>query len=70
MDFLLRPVERGVCFGCVGAGQELRGLYLGLDRAAQAKLAVPQDAVFRLDAGEATRIDAAPAALVTDGPER
>ena len=52
------------------AGQVLRGLYLGLDRAAQAKLAVPQDAVFRLDAGEVTRIDAAPAALVTDGPER
>lgn len=52
------------------AGQVLRGLYLGLDRQAQAKLVVPQDAVFRLDGGEVTRIDAAPAALVTDGPGR
>lgn len=52
------------------AGQVLRGLYLGLDRGAQAKLAVPQDAVFRLRGGEVTRIDAAPAALVTDGPGR
>ena len=52
------------------AGQVLRGLYLGLDRVAQARLAVPQDAVFRLDRGELTRIDAAPAALVTDGSGR
>jgi probable phosphoglycerate mutase len=52
------------------AGQVLRGLYLGLERESQARLAVPQDAVFRLDDGVVTRIDAAPAALVTDGQRR
>jgi hypothetical protein len=48
----------------------LRGVYLGLDRDGQSKLPVPQDAVFRLAGGAIERIDAAPAALVTDEPGR
>jgi broad specificity phosphatase PhoE len=52
------------------AGRVLRGVYLGLDRDGQSKLPVPQDAVFRLAGGAIERIDAAPAALVTDEPGR
>jgi hypothetical protein len=48
----------------------LRGLYLGLDRREQGRLAVPQDAVFRLADGAIERIDAAPAALALRDPER
>jgi broad specificity phosphatase PhoE len=52
------------------AGRVLRGLYLGLGRAEQASLPVPQDAIFRLAGGAIERIDADPAALVTDEPGR
>jgi probable phosphoglycerate mutase len=52
------------------ASRVLRGLYLGLDREAQSRLPVPQDAIFRLDGGAIERIDAAPAALALDEPER
>ena len=52
------------------AGRVLRGLYLGLDRTEQARLPVPQDAVFKLADGAIERIDADPAALVTDEPVR
>ena len=52
------------------AGRVLRGVYLGLDRAAQARLAVPQDAIFRLDGGQVERLDCAPPALATGEPGR
>jgi probable phosphoglycerate mutase len=40
-----------------GTGRVLRGLCLGLDRAALEALPVPQDALFRLHAGREQRID-------------
>lgn len=43
------------------SGRVLRGLYLGLDRAAEARLETPQDAFFRLAGGAAERIEAAAA---------
>jgi broad specificity phosphatase PhoE len=45
------------------AGRVLRGLYLGQGRDDQPRQSAPQDAVFRLDGGAVTRIDAAPTAL-------
>jgi broad specificity phosphatase PhoE len=42
------------------AGRVLRGLYLGLDKTEALRLDTPQDAVFRLDGGQVTRIDAEP----------
>ena len=38
----------------------LRGLYMGLPRARMLRLDVPQDAVFRLDAGTVRRIECEP----------
>jgi broad specificity phosphatase PhoE len=38
----------------------LRGLYMGMPRARMLRLDVPQDAVFRLDAGTIRRIECAP----------
>jgi broad specificity phosphatase PhoE len=52
------------------ASRVLRGLYLGVDRAEQARLPVPQDAVFRLKDGAVERIDAPPAALAFSDPGR
>ena len=43
------------------SGRVLRGLYLNLDPAEALRLEAPQDAVFRLDGGQAQRIDAEPA---------
>jgi probable phosphoglycerate mutase len=40
------------------AGRVLRGLYLGLKPAEALRLETPQDAVFRLDGGAVTRIEA------------
>ena len=50
------------------AGRVLRGLYLGLDPAEALRQETPQDAVFRLEAGRAERIECEPSTLAAPTP--
>jgi probable phosphoglycerate mutase len=54
----LEPGRPVVAVGHGVWGRLLRGAYLGLDREATLALEIPQDAVFRLEAGRAERLDA------------
>jgi probable phosphoglycerate mutase len=51
------PAENVIAVSHGLAGRVLRGLYLGMTRARMLRLDVPQDAVFRLDAGRIQRIE-------------
>jgi broad specificity phosphatase PhoE len=59
----LDPAAETIVFIHGVSGKLLRGLALGLERAATGALDSPQDAFFRLEAGRMERIAAAPALL-------